>query len=206
VLRDSPEMANRAPTWRARWKAPREFVVTGLFAKVPRPSFLRDSVRKGRIAMAVRRRRRSSLRLSIARIATPGVGWRLSGLAPGFHAASVECSASRFVSSPRVGPLVNRAISASAAIARLFEASRRNGVTFVAMAQSHCEVRVPRMSGDRRFKLASSFDCRDRRATLGRAPRPPETEADCGGFRFALLYRCVVSKGAVLLQWFRPLV
>ena len=36
--------------------------MTGLFAKVPHPNSLCDSVRKGRIAMAVRRRRRSSLR------------------------------------------------------------------------------------------------------------------------------------------------
>jgi hypothetical protein len=47
------------------------------------------------------------------------------------------------------------------------------------------------MPEDQRFTLAGSFDCRDRRASLGRSPRPLETVADPDGSssRFNQPYR-----------------
>ena len=173
--------------------------MTGLFAKVPRSDSLRDSVRKDRIAMAVRRRQRGSPRLSSACSVTRGVGWCLSGLAPSIHAASVDSSASGFVPSPRVGTLVNRAITASAAIARLFEATRRNGATSVAMVpKAHCGVRVLecRKTGGSSSQARSIAEIDGRPSAVHLDPRKRRPTVAVS--EFALLDRCAVFPGGRL--------
>lgn len=99
---------------------------------------------------------------------------------------------------PQGRPTRQSCDSASAVIVRLF-------VAHGSMTSKSLKRPSPRMLEDRRFKLASSFDCRDRRATPDRSPRPLETEADCGGSEFThLLSVAWFSKGAVSFPRFRP--